>query len=323
MQNLFFSCDVETKISEADIIFVSVNTPTKTYGSGAGRAADVKNIELCARTIARVSKSSKIVVEKSTVPVKTAETLRRVLDANTGPVQFQIISNPEFLAEGTAMRDLESPSRVLIGGLESQEGHRAIDVISSIYARYLFCVYFRCVHVLLALPFVLVAFCRWVDHSRIITTNLWSSELSKLVSNAFLAQRISSINSISALCEATGADVNQVANAVGSDHRIGPHFLKASVGFGGSCFKKDILNLVYLCESYGLLEVAEYWHQVVKMNDFQKIRFAKKIVSKMFNSVSDKRIALLGFAFKKDTGDTRDSAAAYIVKELLEERGNV
>ena len=277
---------------------MSVNTPTKTRGIGKGRAANVKNCELCARTIAAVSTSPKIVVEKSTVPVKTAETIRRVLNANTGGLEFQVLSNPEFLAEGTAIRDLENPSRVLIGGEQTPAGQRAVDVLSSIYAE-------------------------WVEADRIITTSLWSSELSKLVSNAFLAQRISSINSISALCERTGANVDEVARAVGADHRVGPHFLKSSVGFGGSCFQKDILNLVYLCEVYGLPEVAEYWNQVIAMNDWQKTRFARNIVTRAFNSVTGKRIAILGFAFKKDTGDTRETAAAYVAHSLLEEGATV
>jgi len=294
-RNLFFSTDVEAEISAADIIFVSVNTPTKTHGIGAGRAADLKYIEACARTIAKVATTPKIVVEKSTVPVRTASTIRRVLSSAGRSVDFQILSNPEFLAEGTAMADLEFPSRVLIGGEETPGGQAAIQALANVYAQ-------------------------WIPREKIITTNLWSSELSKLVANAFLAQRISSINSISALCEATEADVEEVGRAVGSDVRIGPYFLKSSVGFGGSCFQKDILNLVYLCESFGLYEVAEYWAQVIKMNDYQKLRFARNMVSSMFNSVSGKPIALFGFAFKKDTGDTRETAAAYVSKVLLQER---
>jgi len=298
-QNLFFSTDVEGAIAAADIIFVSVNTPTKTYGIGAGKAANVKNLELCARTIAKVSTSDKIVVEKSTVPVKTAETLKRVLKANQRPgVSFEIVSNPEFLAEGTAVDDLRNPSRALVGGDPTPEGRMAVSTLCSVYEH-------------------------WISRDRLLTTNLWSSELSKLVANAFLAQRISSINAISALCEATGADVNEVGRAVGADKRIGPYFLRASVGFGGSCFQKDILNLVYLCQTYGLHEVAEYWEKVVTMNDYQKNRFAKNIVGRMFNSVTSKRIAMLGFAFKKDTGDVRETAAAYVAKNLLEEGATV
>lgn len=290
---------MEGAIKEADIIFVSVNTPTKTYGIGAGKAANVKNLELCARTIAKVSTSDKIVVEKSTVPVKTAETLKRVLKANQTPgVSFEIVSNPEFLAEGTAIDDLRAPSRVLVGGDPTPAGRMAVSTLCSVYNH-------------------------WVPREKLLTTNLWSSELSKLVANAFLAQRISSINAVSALCEATGADVTEVARAVGSDKRIGPYFLRASVGFGGSCFQKDILNLVYLCQTYGLSEVAGYWEQVVSMNDYQKDRFAKNVVGRMFNSVTGKRIAMLGFAFKKDTGDTRETAAAYVAKNLLEEGANV
>jgi UDPglucose 6-dehydrogenase len=297
-RNLFFSTEVKATIAAADIIFVSVNTPTKTYGVGAGRAADLRFIESVARTIAEVSTTPKIIVEKSTIPVKTAETIKQILAANTAGVAFEVLSNPEFLAEGTAVPDLFNPDRVLIGGERTPGGDKAVETLVSVYAR-------------------------WVPRERIITTNLWSSELSKLVANAFLAQRISSINSISALCEATGADVDEVANAIGKDSRIGPKFLKSSVGFGGSCFQKDILNLVYLCESFGLPEVAAYWNGVVAMNDYQKRRFSAKIVSSLFNTVADKRIAVLGFAFKKDTNDTRESAAINVVRDLLAEHANV
>lgn len=297
-RNLFFSTDVKATIAAADIIFVSVNTPTKTYGVGAGRAADLRFIESVARTIAEVSTTPKIIVEKSTIPVKTAETIKQILAANTAGVAFEVLSNPEFLAEGTAIPDLFNPDRVLIGGERTPGGDKAVETLVGVYAR-------------------------WVPRERIITTNLWSSELSKLVANAFLAQRISSINSISALCEATGADVDEVANAIGKDSRIGPKFLKSSVGFGGSCFQKDILNLVYLCESFGLPEVAAYWNQVVAMNDYQKRRFSSKIVSTLFNTVADKRIAVFGFAFKKDTNDTRESAAINVVRDLLSEHANV
>lgn len=293
-RNLFFSTDIDAGIREADIIFVSVNTPTKTSGIGAGRAANIKNCELCARKIAEVATSDKIVVEKSTVPVKTAESIRRVL-ASASHHKFQVLSNPEFLAEGTAVNDLLFPSRVLIGGEQSPDGLRAISTLVEVYAN-------------------------WVTRDRIITTNLWSSELSKLVANAFLAQRVSSINSITALCEKTDADVDEISRAIGSDPRIGNKFLKASVGYGGSCFQKDILNLVYICETFGLQEVADYWHQVVMMNDFQKKRFAVNMVESMFNTVTGKRIAIFGFAFKKDTSDTRETAAVYVMKELLDER---
>lgn len=297
-RNLFFSTDVRGTIKAADIIFVAVNTPTKTYGVGAGRAADLRFIESVARTIAEVADGPKIIVEKSTIPVKTAETIKDILAANTRGAKFAVLSNPEFLAEGTAVADLINPDRVLIGGERTPEGDAAVATLVSVYAR-------------------------WVSRDRIITTNLWSSELSKLVANAFLAQRISSINSISALCEATGADVDEVANAIGKDSRIGPKFLKASVGFGGSCFQKDILNLVYLCEHFGLPEVATYWEGVVKMNDWQKRRFATKIVRSLFNSVADKKIAVLGFAFKKDTNDTRESAAINVCRDLLAEQARV
>lgn len=294
-KNLFFSTDIDSAIIESDIIFVSVNTPTKTTGVGAGRAANIKNCELCARKIAELSTSNKIVVEKSTVPVRTAESIRRVLAANSKGLSFQVLSNPEFLAEGTAMRDLQEPARVLIGGETSPAGNTAVETLASVYAN-------------------------WVPREQIITTNLWSSELSKLVANAFLAQRVSSINSITALCESTDADVSEVARALASDPRIGSKFLQASVGFGGSCFQKDILNLVYICESFGLKECAEYWEQVIKMNEYQKKRFSNKIVSRMFNTVTGKRICMLGYAFKKDTGDTRETAACYVGRDLLEER---
>ncbi|GIW97740.1 MAG: UDP-glucose 6-dehydrogenase [Pirellulaceae bacterium] len=293
-RNLRFSTDVDGAIAAADMIFISVNTPTKTFGMGAGRAANLEYVEKCARQIARVSTGHKIVVEKSTLPVRTAEAVKRILSSNEHQATFDVLSNPEFLAEGTAIRDLLHPDRVLIGG----ESSAAIEALVDIYAR-------------------------WVPRERILTTNLWSSELSKLTANAFLAQRVSSINSISALCEATEADVDEVARAIGTDSRIGPKFLKASVGFGGSCFQKDILNLVYLCEYFGLHEVAEYWEQVIKMNDYQKRRFARRIVTTMFNTVSDKKIAIWGWAFKKDTNDTRESAAIYVCRDLLEERARL
>ena len=298
-QNLFFSTEVEKEIREAEIVFISVNTPTKTYGVGAGRAADLRFVESCARQIAEVSDSDKIVVEKSTIPVRTAQSIKRILDASSrNGAKFQVISNPEFLAEGTAMEDLQAPDRVLIGGETTDAGQAAVEKLAGLYAH-------------------------WVPRERILTTNLWSSELSKLTANAFLAQRISSINSISALCEATGADVDEVAHAIGQDSRIGPKFLKSSVGFGGSCFQKDILNLVYLCEHFGLPEVASYWQKVVEMNDYQKSRFTRRMLDAMFNTVSHKRIAILGYAFKKDTNDTRESAAIYVCRDLLEEQAHL
>jgi UDPglucose 6-dehydrogenase len=297
-RNLFFTCDIDLQIEQADIIFVSVNTPTKTYGIGAGFAADMSFVELCARRIARAARGNKTVVEKSTLPVRTAESLRRVLHANSNGYRFEVLSNPEFLAEGTAITDLERPDRVLIGGDDTPTGRTALQSLVDLYAR-------------------------WVPRERILTTNVWSSELSKLFSNAMLAQRVSSVNALSALCEATGADVDEVANAAGSDSRIGPKFLKASVGFGGSCFQKDILNLVYLCEHYGLREPAEYWRQVVAMNDWQKSRFVKRMVDTMFNTVSGKRIAILGFAFKKDTNDTRASAAIDVCSGLIAENAEL
>lgn len=297
-RNLFFSTDIEKGIREADIIFISVNTPTKTYGIGKGRAADLRFVELCARQIAEVSTSNKIVVEKSTLPVRTAQAIKTILSETGSGVKFQVLSNPEFLAEGTAIQDLFAPDRVLIGGDQTPEGLEAIEALTSVYAS-------------------------WVPRERIIQTKLWSSELSKLTANAFLAQRISSINSISALCEATGADVDEVAYAIGMDTRIGSKFLKSSVGFGGSCFQKDILNLVYLCEFFGLPEVAAYWQQVIALNDYQKRRFAMNIIQTLFNTVSGKKIAMLGWAFKKDTNDTRESAAIYVSDYLLNDMAKV
>lgn len=297
-RNLFFSKEVDQAIDEADMIFISVNTPTKTYGIGKGMAADLKYIELCARQIARVAKNDKIVVEKSTLPVRTASAIKDILDNTGNGVQFQILSNPEFLAEGTAIVDLFTPDRVLIGGDTTTEGQKAIQQLVDVYAN-------------------------WVPKNRILTTNVWSSELSKLTANAFLAQRVSSINTLSELCEKTGANVNEVAKAIGLDSRIGPKFLKASVGFGGSCFQKDILNLVYISKSYGLHEVADYWEQVIIMNDHQKRRFAKNIISTLYNTVSGKKIAFLGWAFKKDTNDTRESAAIYVADDLLNEQAEI
>jgi len=298
-KNLFFSTEIERHIAEADIIFVSVGTPTKSFGQGAGKAADVQYCELAARQILENSTTSKIVVEKSTVPVRTAEAMEYILNSNNKDgLHFDVISNPEFLAEGTAIRDMEDPDRVLIGGRTTPSGERALQIIADIYAH-------------------------WVPRERIITTNLWSSELSKLAANAFLAQRISSINAISALCEKTGADVDEVAHAIGLDGRIGPRFLQASIGFGGSCFRKDILNLVYLSEYYGLNEVAAYWQQVVEMNEYQEARFVSNMISAMFNSVIGKRIALLGMAFKAHTSDTRESPALAVCQALLAERADL
>ncbi len=297
-KNLFFSTEVEKAIDLADIIFISVNTPTKTYGEGKGMAADLKYIELCARQIAQVSKSDKIIVEKSTLPVRTAEALKSILDSTGNGVKFQILSNPEFLAEGTAVADLLNPDRVLIGGENSQEGKTAMEALVNVYAN-------------------------WVPRERILTTNVWSSELSKLTANAFLAQRVSSINAMSELCEKTGANVNEVSRAIGMDKRIGNKFLQSSVGFGGSCFQKDILNLVYIAKSYGLNEVADYWEQVIIMNDYQKKRFASNIVKTLYNTVADKKITFLGWAFKKDTNDTRESAAIYVADKLLSEQANI
>lgn len=297
-RNLFFTADVDRAIGEAQMIFVSVNTPTKTYGRGAGRAADLQYWERTARSILKHAKADTIVIEKSTLPVRTAEAMERILGSGRSDIRFVVLSNPEFLAEGTAIRDLESPDRVLIGGPESPAGRSGVKALADIYAH-------------------------WVPPDRIITSNVWSAELSKLAANAFLAQRVSSINAISALCERTGADVVEVARAIGSDRRIGPHFLRPGVGFGGSCFRKDILNLVYLCEHHGLGEVARYWETVVAMNDYQQQRFVERMIKAMFNTLAQKRIAVFGFAFKADTGDTRHSPAIQICRELLAEQAQL
>lgn len=297
-RNLKFSTDVEKAIDEAELIFISVNTPTKTYGVGKGMAADLKFIELCARQIAKVAKNDKIIVEKSTLPVRTAEALRTILHSTGNGVKFEILSSPEFLAEGTAIQDLHNPDRFLIGGAPTDSGEAAVQALVDVYLN-------------------------WVPRENIVTTRVWSSELSKLTANAFLAQRVSSINAISALCEKTGADVDEIARAIGKDSRIGAKFLKSSVGFGGSCFQKDILNLVYLCRHFNLPEVADYWEQVIKMNDYQKHRFSKNIIDSLFNTVSGKKIAFLGWAFKKDTNDTRETAALYVADELLQDRAEI
>ena len=293
-KNLFFSTEIDKTIDESEMIFISVNTPTKTYGKGKGMAADLKYVELCARNIAEVAKTDKIVVEKSTLPVRTAQAIKSILDNTGNDVKFDILSNPEFLAEGTAIQDLLNPDRVLIGG----ESEDAIESLAGVYGS-------------------------WVPQEQILRTNVWSSELSKLTANAFLAQRISSINAISELCEKTEANVDEVAKAIGMDSRIGPKFLKSSVGFGGSCFQKDILNLVYIARSYNLQAVADYWEQVIILNDHQKRRFADNLISTLYNTVSGKKIGFLGWAFKKDTNDTRESAAIYVADHLLNEQANI
>ncbi|MBM4313680.1 MAG: nucleotide sugar dehydrogenase [Deltaproteobacteria bacterium] len=297
-RNLFFSTDIEAGIRDNEIIFVSVNTPTKTFGLGAGMAADLQYWEKTARQILEFSESSKIVIEKSTLPVKTALAMERILNCRENGIRFDVLSNPEFLAEGTAISDLESPDRILIGSRETPSGLKARETLVEIYAE-------------------------WVPREKIIASNIWSSELSKLVANAFLAQRISSINAISALCEKAEADVTEVARAVGMDTRIGPRFLNASIGFGGSCFAKDILNLVYLCRHYGLDEVADYWESVVHINRYQQERFIRNMLGAMFNTLAGKKICLWGFAFKANTGDTRESPAIFIARRLLEERAEV
>ena len=294
-RNLFFSTNVEDAIIEAEMIFIAVNTPTKYFGAGKGMASDLQYVELCARQIAKVVTSDKIIVEKSTLPVKTAESIKDILENTAPDFKFEILSNPEFLAEGTAIQDLENPDRILIGGNQTESGLKAIESLVNIYAA-------------------------WIPIDKILTTNLWSSELSKLTANSFLAQRISSINALTELCEKTGADIEDIAMAIGADSRIGPKFLKASVGFGGSCFQKDILNLVYICKSMGLNESADYWEQVIIMNTHQRKRFANQIVKTLYGTVTGKKISFLGWAFKKDTNDTRESAAIYIADSLIEER---
>ena len=297
-RNLFFSEDIPENIEKAEMIFMAVNTPTKTEGEGAGMAADLRYIEACARDIAKYSKSNKIVIEKSTLPVRTAEKIKEILEENSTDIHFEILSNPEFLAEGTAIQDLFKSDRVLIGGDQTESGQKAVQALVDIYAN-------------------------WIPKEKILTTNVWSSELAKLASNAMLAQRISSINSLSALCEKTGANIDELSKAIGMDHRIGPHFLKASVGFGGSCFQKDILNLIYLCKYYGLEDVADYWHQVIKINDYQKNRFAQKIIDGLGGDVQEKKITILGWAFKKDTNDSRESAAIYVTDNLISAGANI
>ena len=294
-RNLFFSDDIARNIEKAEMIFMAVNTPTKTEGEGAGMKADLRNIEACARDIAKYSKKDKIVVEKSTLPVRTAEKVKEILSENSTDIHFEILSNPEFLAEGTAIQDLFKSDRVLIGGDDSESGQNAVKALVDIYAN-------------------------WIPKEKILTTNVWSSELSKLASNAMLAQRISSINSLSGLCEKTGANIDELSKAIGMDHRIGSKFLKASVGFGGSCFQKDILNLVYLCKFYGLDKEAEYWHQVVRINDNQKKRFAQKVIDYFNGDLTGIRIAILGWAFKANTNDSRESASIK-VSEILYKSG--
>jgi len=294
-KNLFFSNEVEKNISNADMVFISVNTPTKKKGLGAGKASDLKWVEVCARQVAKFAKGYTIVVEKSTLPVKTAEVIKNILEAaelnsKRENLKFDVLSNPEFLAEGTAIKDLEFPDRVLIGG----ENKNAISSLSEIYSN-------------------------WVPKDKILLTNIWSSELAKLTANAFLAQRISSINSISTLCEATGADVREVARAIGTDSRIGSKFLDSGPGFGGSCFKKDILNLVYLSNYFGLPEVAYFWESIVNFNSWHQHRISELIVKKLFGTVSGKKICILGFSFKANTNDTRESAAINICRDLIEE----
>ena len=292
-RNLFFSDDIARNIEKSEMIFMAVNTPTKTEGEGAGMAADLSYIEACAKDIAKYSKSNKIVIEKSTLPVRTAEKIKEILEENSTGIQYDILSNPEFLAEGTAIQDLFKSDRVLIGGEETESGQKAVRALVDIYAN-------------------------WISKEKILTTNVWSSELAKLASNAMLAQRISSINSLSALCEKTGANIDELSKAIGMDHRIGPHFLNASVGFGGSCFQKDILNLVYLARHYDLNDVAEYWHQVIKINDYQKHRFAQKIIDHFGGNLVGKKIGILGWAFKANTNDSRESAAIYVSEKLYE-----
>lgn len=296
-RNLFFSTDIEGCIKTCDIVFVGVNTPTKMFGKGAGRASDLQYWEATARSIAQWANGDKIVVEKSTLPVRTAAAMSAILNTHER-YHFEVLSNPEFLAEGTAVKDLLEPDRVLIGGERTPAGEAAVAALADIYAG---------------------EDGAWVPRERILTTNVWSAELTKLAANAFLAQRVSSINALAGLCEATGADVDEVARVIGADRRIGPRFLKAGPGFGGSCFKKDVLNLVYLCESFGLHTAAEYWTGVIKMNDHQQERIVSRLFKEMFNTLANKKIALFGFAFKADTGDTRETPAGRVARLLVDE----
>ena len=296
-RNLFFSTDIRKAVRDCDIVFVGVNTPTKMFGKGAGRASDLQYWEATARNLAKWANSDKIVVEKSTLPVRTAAAMSAILNTHE-KYHFEVLSNPEFLAEGTAIRDLLTPDRVLIGGARTAAGDAAVAELVKVYRG---------------------KGGRWVPAERVLTTNVWSAELTKLAANAFLAQRVSSINAIAGLCEATGADVDEVARVIGADRRIGPKFLKAGPGFGGSCFKKDVLNLVYLCESFGLHTAAEYWTQVIRMNDHQQERIVSRLFKEMFNTLANKRIALFGFAFKADTGDTRETPAGTVARLLAEE----
>ena len=297
-RNLFFSTDIDGAVKACDIVFVGVNTPTKMFGRGAGRASDLQYWEACARDIKRIANGDKIIVEKSTLPVRTAAAMDAILNYGDSPYRFTVLSNPEFLAEGTAIRDLLTPDRVLIGGPQDEAGDLAVAELAEIYAG---------------------QGGSWVPREKILTTNVWSAELTKLAANAMLAQRVSSINAIAGLCEATGADVDEVARVVGADRRIGDKFLKAGPGFGGSCFKKDVLNLVYLCESFGLHTAAEYWNGVIKMNEHQQERIVSRMFKAMFNTLANKKVAMFGFAFKADTGDTRETPAAYVAKLLTEE----
>ena len=307
-RNLFFSTDIKKAVRDCDIVFVGVNTPTKMFGKGAGRASDLQYWEATARNIKDWAKGPKVVVEKSTLPVRTAAAMDAILNSEVkvrGESErrmFTVLSNPEFLAEGTAIKDLLDPDRVLIGGPQDTPGQAAVQAVVDIY---------------------LGAAGNWVPRTRILTTNVWSAELTKLAANAFLAQRVSSINAIAGLCEATGADVDEVAQVIGADKRIGPKFLKAGPGFGGSCFKKDVLNLVYLCETFGLHTAAEYWMGVIKMNDHQQERIVSRLFKEMFNTLANKKIALFGFAFKADTGDTRETPAGTVARLLADEHVNL
>ena len=296
-KNLFFSTDIKKAVQDCDIIFVGVNTPTKMFGKGAGRASDLQYWEATARNVAKWANGDKIVAEKSTLPVRTAAAMSAILNTHE-KYHFEVLSNPEFLAEGTAIKDLLTPDRVLIGGAKTPSGDAAVDELVKVY-------------------------CgkggKWVPRERVLTTNVWSAELTKLAANAFLAQRVSSINAIAGLCEATGADVDEVARVIGADRRIGPKFLKAGPGFGGSCFKKDVLNLVYLCETFGLHTAAEYWMGVIKMNDHQQERIVSRLFRAMFNTLANKKIAMFGFAFKADTGDTRETPAGTVARLLNDE----
>ncbi|KAF7860368.1 hypothetical protein EAF04_008495 [Stromatinia cepivora] len=292
--NLFFSDNIEMSLREADLIMIAVNTPTKTYGIGAGKATDMMAVISAVQDIGKYAKAGTIIVEKSTVPGRTGEFIKNTLAIHRPHTNFPILSSPEFLSAGTAIRDLLYPDRILIGSSPSRTSNPAANSLASLY--------------------------HWLPSSKIVHTSTSSSELAKLVSNAMLAQRISSINSISAICESIDANADEVATAVGMDSRIGCKYLKAGIGFGGSCFGKDIRSLVFLAEELGLDEVVAYWGSVLAVNEWQRRRWVEGIVKALGGGLGRKRLVVLGYAFKRGTGDVRESLAGEVVRMLGEER---